>query len=442
MTERVVRAWRSGKAAIWILWAIVVMGFVLRLWWAGQYDLWRRTNALYLRGDEPEYNNLALAILHGQGFDCPCRVPLYPAWLAFVHWITRESYTGIADLQSLLGLTVIPLTYALARRFFGRAASLIAAFLAAASYSLINLGFVLLSEVLYTPILLLLAIALVDAVRNPTTVRLALAGCLVGVSALVRPTLMLFPLFAFPLFAIAVGRKRALRCGAVFAAVAFLVMGSWVVRNYVRYHAVFPLATSNAFLWQGSPEYYHLVRDEGYPYTRIWSEIIYGPGWQKHDPGSIGGDRWWTRRALRSIAHHPGVYLEFAGEKLGTFWIGDPQADWNNTYPYDYNALRRLGYVRRDAILLMIDRVVPIVALVALFVLRRRWNALLPVLALLVYATLLHAATHAEARLSEPFRPFLLILIGGAFVEIIAPAVSRVLRRRRTHIPAEGIPDA
>jgi hypothetical protein len=41
------------------------------------------------------------------------------------------------------------------------------------------------------------------------------------------------------------------------------------------------------------------------------------------------------------------------------------------------------------------------------------------------YFTLLHAMTHAEARLSEPLQPILLILIGGAFMTVIDEAGER-----------------
>jgi 4-amino-4-deoxy-L-arabinose transferase-like glycosyltransferase len=431
VTQHMGRVSRDAAAALWTLAGIVLLGLVLRLWWIGEYDLWRRTGPEKLTGDEPGYNNLALALLHGEGFDCACRVPGYPLFLAGVHWMTHESYTGIADIQTLVGLTIVPLTYVLATRFFGRVASLVAAFLAAVSYSLIVIGFPLLTEVVYTPILLLAAIALVDAVRRPTVLRLVLAGALVGGSALVRPTLFLFPLFAFLLFVMALGRRPGLRAGAVFALAAVVVMAPWIVRGYARYHAVFPLATSYALAWQGSPEYYHLVRDRNYSYLDVWTKVIYGPAGQRHDPGTVEGDRYWTRRALSSIADEPTIYARYAAEKLGTFWIGDPEADWFGSHPYDYRALRDGGWTRRDAILLMLDRIVPLVALGALFVLRRRWRTLLPLLALPAYATLVHAATHAEARLSDPFRPFLLILVAGALVALVEGAMER-FRSRET----------
>ncbi len=55
--------------------------------------------------------------------------------------------------------------------------------------------------------------------------------------------------------------------GPILAA-TLLIVSPWLVRNRIRYDAWFPLATSNAFLWQGSPEYYHLLRDQGYTYRR------------------------------------------------------------------------------------------------------------------------------------------------------------------------------
>ncbi|MGH2524761.1 MAG: hypothetical protein ACRDH2_19820, partial [Anaerolineales bacterium] len=72
------------------------------------------------------------------------------------------------------------------------------------------------------------------------------------------------------------------------------------------------------------------------------------------------------------------------------------------------------GYNPVDATYYMIARLLPIVAALALVAVRRHWRTLLPVCALLAYCTLMHAATHAEGRLSDPLQPFLLILIAGA----------------------------
>jgi hypothetical protein len=115
-------------------------------------------------------------------------------------------------------------------------------------------------------------------------------------------------------------------------------------------------------------------------------------------------------------ASEPGTYLTYAGEKLVTYWVGDPNADWGDARVFDYGALRKVGFQPIAAIMVIMARALPIVALGAIILLRRHWRTLLPIYALLGYTTLLHAATHAAARLSAPFQPLLLVLIVSALV--------------------------
>jgi hypothetical protein len=248
------------------------------------------------------------------------------------------------------------------------------------------------------------------------------AGAL-GASNLIRPTLLLFPLFFAVLMLFLVSKREALRYGLIYLASSLVVITPWLIHNTIRYKAIFPIQTSNAILWQGSPEYYHLMKDQGYSYQRIWSEVLYGPGGEGYDPNSIEGDRYWTRRALQSIAAEPAVYLRFAAEKLFTFWLGDPEADWGGMSIFSFQGLRKIGFTNADAIQVTIARMIPIFALIGLIAVRRnggapKWRALFPVLALLLYFTIIHALTHAEARLSEPLQPFLLILLAGAVVAV------------------------
>jgi hypothetical protein len=70
----------------------------------------------------------------------------------------------------------------------------------------------------------------------------------------------------------------------------------------------------------------------------------------------------------------------------------------------------------RRLFMIATSRALPILGLIACLVLWRHWRRLVPLYAVLVYVTLLHAATHAEFRLSSPFQPILMVLIGGAMV--------------------------
>jgi 4-amino-4-deoxy-L-arabinose transferase-like glycosyltransferase len=335
-----------------------------------------------------------------------------------VHWVTGESYQAVPYAQAILSLATIALTALLTRRLFGRAAALLAAFAAAVCYVLVWQPVHFLSEVLYTPALLLAVLTLHRALERPSPRSFTGAGVRTRPGELRTPDAGFFPLVAWVAVALR-GTTRPARLGVVYAVAALAVMAPWLIRNYVRVHAWFPLTYSNAILWQGSPEYYHLVRDSGYTYIRVWKEKIYPPNWREHDPMSVQGDRYWTARALRSIRAEPLTYLRYAAEKTVTYWVGDPEADWGGRHVFSYNGLVAHGYRRRSAIQLTFWRGAIFVALASMWVLRRRWRELLAIYAVMVYCTLLHAATHAEARLSEPLLPLLLTLIAGAFIAVL-----------------------
>ena len=134
------------------------------------------------------------------------------------------------------------------------------------------------------------------------------------------------------------------------------------------------------------------------------------------------GEGYWRARALRSIAGEPLTYLRYAAEKAITYWVGDPNADWGDSRVLDYRALRRTGFTRAQTISLLTSRILlPAAVLLALGVLWRRRLVPVPVVALLAYCTALHAATHAEARLSEPLQPLLFVVLAGAGAAVARP---------------------
>jgi hypothetical protein len=205
---------------------------------------------------------------------------------------------------------------------------------------------------------------------------------------------------------------------------------------------VWTLATSNGILWQGSPEYYHLTHDRGFGYLRVWREVLYAPGDDAPDPGTVEGEGYWRARAFRSIADEPLTYIRYAGEKAITYWVGDPNADWGDSRVLDYRALRRTGFTRAQTISLLTSRILlPAAALLALGLLWRRRLVSIPIVALLAYCTALHAATHAEARLSEPLQPLLFVLLttaGAAVMRRATGARWQSLGSRPVVRPADG----
>jgi Dolichyl-phosphate-mannose-protein mannosyltransferase len=417
----------SRVGTVWVAVALVVcLGLTLRLQAARSWNASRPDAPARLTADEPGYDRLARELLDGRGFIWPGRVPLYPLWIAALHRVTGFSYARAIYYQCILGALAVALTFVLGRQVFGTAAGLIAAFGAAVDIALITQSVRFLSEILFTPAVIVLAISFTQALSSPSIRRFGWVGFWIGCANLIRPTLVAFPLAAALVVGVAYPSRRGAVWIGVVTAVSCVVVLPWIAHNYIRYGAVYPLATSNAILWQGSPEYYHLIRDRGYTYLDVWNKVIYGPGNEGHDAGSIEGDRYWTARALRSIAREPLVYARFCLEKAVTYWVGDPNADWGDSFILNYHALRQSGMSRSTTAQYMLWRAFPIVGFAALLVLRGSYRRLAGILSILAYCTLLHAVTHAEARLSEPLHPLLLVIVAGAALRVWSAGFRRV----------------
>jgi 4-amino-4-deoxy-L-arabinose transferase-like glycosyltransferase len=403
--------------------ACVLLGLLLRVLAAARWNHGLPNDATRLHGDEPGYDDLARGIVDGFGISWPGRTPLYPYWLAAMRVLGRGSYDFITYAQAVVGTLAVPLTFLLARRLFGAGAALLAAFLVATNWVLIHQVVLLQTEVLYTPAILLVALALHEALTaDPATregaKRFLYLGVLVGMSDLLRPTLALFPLFVLLAVLVRSRARRAVASALLCGVGAAAVVAPWTAHNWMRYHAFLPLATNNAVLWLGSPEYYHLTHDAGYSYMDVWTKVIFDRHDDMPDPGGIDGERAWNARALRSIRAEPFLYLRFAAEKAVTFWVGDPAADWDGTFVFNPRVFRDWGASWSVTLQGLVARALIFPALAALVILRRRWKELLPITALLLYCTLLHGATAAVARLSDPLQPLLWIAVAGALAQL------------------------
>ena len=172
---------------------VVVLALLIRLYAAWWFNQRQPDSTAWLIGDEPGYNNTALEPLAGQGYTWVGRVPLYPLWVAAVHWLTGTSYYALRYVQAVPGAGAVLLTWLLGHRVFGNVAGLAAALVAAFSYVLIHQSLHVLSEILFTPLVLIVTLALWDAWREPTRGRFLWVGLWIGISALVRPTLLPSP---------------------------------------------------------------------------------------------------------------------------------------------------------------------------------------------------------------------------------------------------------
>ena len=160
------------------------------------------------------------------------RTPLYSLFLAGLIQAVGPSLDRLLTIQHLLGLATIGLTYLVGRLTFGPVAAGVAALAVAINGSLLTMEHLLISEALYTPLLLAALAALVGAVRTRRPALWLLAGVLLGLGTLCRPLgigVLLVVLVVLPFTAIP--RAGLLRGGGLLLLGAAICVMPWIIRQ-------------------------------------------------------------------------------------------------------------------------------------------------------------------------------------------------------------------
>lgn len=224
-----------------------------------------------LSGDALDYDRLAHSLIDGRGYINPrgelssLRPPLYPAFVAAGYALTGGTVQAVRFLQATLDLGTVALTYLIGRQLFGRGPGLLAALLIS-----VNLGTVaatgrLLSETLFTFLLMATVAVTVRWLwamregRVQGVVALGLGtGVLLGAATLTRG---IFLLYTVPVVALvawsrwghgpasdrvpsAPALRKATWGKILVVPVTFvLVLTPWTLRNYRVHGAFVPVTT-------------------------------------------------------------------------------------------------------------------------------------------------------------------------------------------------------
>jgi 4-amino-4-deoxy-L-arabinose transferase-like glycosyltransferase len=315
---------RRGR---WAFVAAIAIGLVVRLTiLATTADLGTKI------ADEEHYSRIADNIVSGNGFawspgePTSIRPPLYPALLSAV-WAS----SGVRNLQAVrawqiaIALASTGLIYLLGTMLYRPNVGVIAAAAFWLYPSYIFYNFLILTETLFTFLLVALMVLLIKLVRSGSLPIALACGATLGFAALTRSVLWPMPLVLCPAVALllrAPAMRRITVAALVLAGYA-AVVAPWAVRNTRVQGVVTVVDTMGGInLRMGNYEYT--------PDDRMWDAVMltgdqnWIHGYRPPRPDAIVTegmkDKWAQRKAVEFMRQHPAETLRRSFIKFADFW--------------------------------------------------------------------------------------------------------------------------
>ena len=309
--------------------AVLLLGLLAR----AALLLWFRNEPLRI-WDEQDYNTIAVNLAtsgefaYAPGVLTSIRPPLYPAFLATVYRLCGlENYQAVRIVQALMGLGLVLVVYAMAVRMFGARVAHWAAAVTCFYPSLLVYGNLLLTETLFTLLVCSACLVFQRSVARGATGGLALFGVILGLAALTRSVVWLFPPFVFLFLVLARGAnrwpKRLWVAGVPVLSFAVTIL-PWTVRNTSLQHTFTTIdVMGGRNFMMGNYEYTPLYRAwdaisiDG---ERAWHRVLAAENPQFGQATQGQRDKLAMQRGLRFVFANPGLTLQRDLVKFLDFW--------------------------------------------------------------------------------------------------------------------------
>jgi 4-amino-4-deoxy-L-arabinose transferase-like glycosyltransferase len=361
--------------------------------------------------------------------------PLYPHFLSLVYRIAGPSLPAVKAVQVLLGSLTCGLVWGVARELFDRRVAMIAGVCAALYSMLVFYGGTIMIVNLQAPLVLLVLLTTLWALRDPSLSAWIWAGLVLGLAVLARQTVLLFAPIVIcwmlwslrdrlPLarrFVFAAAFALALMAPILpFSARNVLVAGDWVLLN----------ANSGPNLYMGNNARSEGVwRPPSISPMRVDSPAAMKAAFRQAAQQETGREMkasevssFWRGKAIDYVAEHPGAWLALELRKLGLFL--NAHEVWNN---------RSIALSREFSWVLRLPLpgfgIVAPLGLLGAGLALRRWRPLLPLYAM--FGVYLSAALifFVLSRYRLPAVPILMIFGAYALTRIIDTVRARQLSR-------------
>jgi hypothetical protein len=394
----------------WVLMSLLCAALVIR----GQFMLHRQGSLV----DDPDFylrigSNLYEAGTFGIHPSSPTtyRPPLYPCVLAALGWLLPNQMP-IGLLHVVLGVGTVWAVWRLGLQWqLPPGAALVAAGLVTVDPILLNQSVLIMTETLAAFLAAWTLVALGAASNRDSLVRASLAGAMLGLCVLCRPTFMTW----LGLLAIAwpfmVKPRRVVRTAALLLA-AVVVLAPWTIRNAITFGRPIVTTTHGGYtlLLANNPYFYRHLRSA--PWGTVWrNSNVYLYGDSPRNLDEFADDRLAYELALRNIAAEPGMFAYSCLVRVGRLW---------GVLPHQLDAGEspsRRGERYAVAIWYLLELALAVVGLWALG--RRAWSS--PWIwgtLLLVSFTAVHSVYWTDLRMRAPLMSVVAVLAAGGVMHL------------------------
>jgi 4-amino-4-deoxy-L-arabinose transferase-like glycosyltransferase len=282
--------------------------------------------------DEQHYTQLAGNLLQDNGFawgpsqPTSIRPPVYPAFVAAIWSIAGENnYQAVRVVQVVLSALTAWVVLLIGREYFSDTTGRIAAAVTWLYPSLIFFNVTLLTETLYTFLLMLFVLFLARSIHSSRLTTAAVAGAVLGLVCLTRSSLWPLPLVLCPFLLVALSAPvpRRIAVAVVLLAGYTAVVAPWAVRN-TRLQGVLTIVDTMGGLNLRMGNYEYTPEDRMWDAVSIEGERSWAHALRQERPGQSltegEKDKWAQRKAFQYMVAHPGTTLRRCVIRLADFW--------------------------------------------------------------------------------------------------------------------------
>ncbi|HEV3237320.1 MAG TPA: glycosyltransferase family 39 protein, partial [Gemmataceae bacterium] len=412
---------------------IIVVGAILV-----RLGLWMGFQSLdMLHDDEREYNTIAknLVAAHGNpdgfavtsGSPTSIRPPLYPYFLAGVYSVAGvEHFQAVRFLQALLSLLTLPILYRLGVEVYSQKVGTWLAGLYAFYPSLLGYNNLILTETLFTFLFVSTCYLLIHALQTHSLGWLMAGGLVMGLTALTRSVLWLFPpvLCLFLLFAWKGSFSHRILAIASFSVIFGIVLTPWAVRNSKLHQTlvIVDVMGGRNFM-MGNYEYTPLYRSwdaVSIPVEddRFWrNEVIRAnPDGGMETEGKV--DKLALRQGLKFVAAHPGQTAFRDLIKFFDFWGLERELPSAASHGY-FGSIPKGGVIGLSVLIVGAYVVALFLGVFGMCMVPPSSRTVhLFLLLLMAYITGMHTLVFGHSRYHVPLMPVVLLYAAAAVVHL------------------------